>query len=519
MSGHVFIYIHTQLLSQFTKNMSSLIYLLLALPLLLLLLLQKHRKMAKANLPPGPPGLPLIGNLLQVQTSALHRYLWQLSQTYGPLMSLKLGSAQVVVVSTAKMAEQVMKTHDLIFCNRPKPALGPQKLSYNYRDITFATYGDYWKEIRNLCMLHLFSANRVQSFRPIREYEVSKLIDNISKSSSGSIPFNLSEAMISLTITIICQVAFGKRYKDGAEISRVQSLLTESQTVLTNFLFSDFFPLLGFIDRFTGSIGRLHKSFRDLDGFYQGLIDENLDPNRGKPEQEDILGVMLRIQEDQSSKVQLTIENIKAILMNIFIAGTDTSAATVVWSMTYLMKNPTIMRKVQEEIRGVIGEKKGFVDEEGIQHLPYMKAVVKEVMRLQPAAPLLVPRQSSEECNIGGYEIPAKTIVHVNAWAIGRDVEAWGENPEVFKPERFIGSSIDLKGADFELIPFGAGRRKCPASNMGLVTVELSLANLLYAFDWEMPQGMKREDLDMDVLPGITMHKKNALCLVATKCY
>ncbi|CAN0872261.1 Cytochrome P450 83B1 [Linum grandiflorum] len=156
--------------------------------------------------------------------------------------------------------------------------------------------------------------------------------------------------------------------------------------------------------------------------------------------------------------------------MNIFVGGTDTSAATIVWAMTY--------------------------------------AVVKETMRLQPSVPIMVPRESTESCNLGGYDIPAKTVVYINAWAIGRDTEAWGHNAEEFKPERFIGKSIDVRGLDFELIPFGAGRR-------GLSTVELSLANLLYAFDWEMPVGMKSEDLDMEVLPGITMHKKKDLCLVA----
>ncbi|CAI0399178.1 unnamed protein product [Linum tenue] len=201
---------------------------------------------------------------------------------------------------------------------------------------------------------------------------------------------------------------------------------------------------------------------------------------------------------------------------DIFIAGTETSAATVIWAMTYLMKNPKKLRKAQKEVRQAI-EKKRFVKEEDIEQLPYLKAVVKETMRLQPAAPLLLPRESSQDCDFDGHKIPAKTTVYVDAWAIGRDPEVWGENPEEFKPERFRKKSIDLKGVDFGMIPFGAGRRMCPGINMGLVIVELSLANLLYAFNWEMPLGTKSEDLDMEALPGITMHKKNALCLMARK--
>ncbi|CAI0382842.1 unnamed protein product [Linum tenue] len=334
--------------------------------------------------------------------------------------------------------------------------------------------------MRKICVVHLFNSNRSQSFGPIREYEVSKMIEKVSGSSLEAKPVNLSEAMMSLTSTIICRVAFGKRYgEEGVERSRFQSLLNETQAMFTSFCFSDLFPVLG-----------------------------------AKPEQEDILDILLQLWKDRSFKVQLTFDNIKALLMNIFIGGTDTGAATVVWAMTYLMKYPIAMRKVQEELRQKVKDK-GFVKEEDIQQLPYFKAVIKEAMRLQPAVPLLVPRESIQKCSLGGYEIPAKTIIHVNAWAIARDPESWGENPDEFKPERFVGKSVDVKGSNFELIPFGAGRRICPGIHIGLATVEIALANLLYAFDWEMPAEMKSEDLDMDVLPGLTMHKKNALCLVA----
>jgi len=181
------------------------------------------------------------------------------------------------------------------------------------------------------------------------------------------------------------------------------------------------------------------------------------------------------------------------------------------WAMTFLMKNPKAMRKAQEEVRNLFGNK-GFVDEDDVQQLPYLKAVVKETMRLQPTAPLLIPRETTKECCVGGYEIPAKTLVYVSAWAVGRDPEAW-ENPYEFNPDRFLGSSIDLKGNDFELIPFGAGRRICPGIFIALATVELSLANLLHKFDWEMPSGV--EDIDMDdVLPGLVPHMRDALCLV-----
>ncbi|KAF2284285.1 hypothetical protein GH714_020234 [Hevea brasiliensis] len=316
-------------------------------------------------------------------------------------MSLRIGFVPILVASSAKIAKEIMKTHDLLFCGRPS-MLSQQKLSYNGLDLAFAPYGSYWKEMRKICVIHLFNSNRVRSFRPIRESEVSHMLGKISNSVVASKPVDLTEAVMSLTRIIICK--------------------------------------------------------------------------------------------------------------NIFTGGTDNNAAAVIWAMTFLMKNPIKMKKAQEEVRRIAG-KKGFINEDEIQKLSYLKAVVKETMRLQPTIPI-IPRETSQHCNLDGFQIPPKTVVHVNVWAIGRDPEVW-ENPEEFCPERFINKSIDLKGQNFELIPFGAGRRVCPGMVMGLTTVELALANLLYIFDWELPIGMSNEDLDMEVQPGLTMHKKNALRLMA----
>ncbi|KEH29143.1 putative costunolide synthase [Medicago truncatula] len=196
----------------------------------------------------------------------------------------------------------------------------------------------------------------------------------------------------------------------------------------------------------------------------------------------------------------------------MLVAATDTTSATSVWAMTALIKNPRVMRKVQEEIRN-LGGKKDFLDEDDIQNSLYLKAVIKETLRLYLPAPLLVPRESRETCIINGYNIPAQTILYVNVWAIQRDPNTW-KNPEEFYPERFIESSINFIGHDFELIPFGAGRRICPGMSMAVASLELILANLLYSFDWKLPQGLEKEDIDTEMLPGITQHKKNPLYLV-----
>ncbi|KAK2971479.1 hypothetical protein RJ640_020885 [Escallonia rubra] len=492
--------------------MGVVVLLLLGLPVFLILLLPKLRKNGGKVHPPGPPGLPFIGNLHQLDTSALHLNLWQLSKKYGPLMSMRLGSVPTLVVSSAKMAKEVMKTHDLAFSNRPA-LLGQQKLSYNGLDIAFSPCNDYWRDMRKLCTLHLFSSKRLQSFRPIREDEVAQMVKKISVLSTSSKLANLNEIATALTLNSTCRVAFSKRYDDeGYESHRFHSLLREIQGLWATFFVSDYFPMVGWLDKFTGSCARLERQFKNMDLFYQDLIDEHLDPKRSNSTGEDFVDILLRLRKDGLSSFNLTLDHIKALLMDVLVGGTDALSATVVWTMTELIKNPVVMKKVQEEVRALVGEK-GRVDEDDLQELLYLKAVIKEAMRLHPPAPLLIPRETMDRCVIEGYEIQPKTLVYVNVWAIGRDPESW-ETPEEFSPERFLDSTIDYKGQDFEFLPFGGGRRGCPGISMGAATVELALANLLYSLDWELPSGMKKEDVDSDTTQGLAMHKKNALCLV-----
>ena len=184
--------------------------------------------------------------------------------------------------------------------------------------------------------------------------------------------------------------------------------------------------------------------------------------------------------------------------------------------MAEMIKNPRVMKKAQQEVREIFA-KNGSIDETALDEMKYLKAVVKETLRLHPSAPLLLPRESSERCEIDGYDIPKKTQVMVNAWAIGRDPRFWTD-PESFVPERFLdndrSASVDYKGTNFEYIPFGAGRRLCPGMSFGVINVEFPLAILLYHFDWKLPDGMRPRDLDMSELFGSTVRRKLDLELI-----
>ncbi|KAK2636612.1 hypothetical protein Ddye_031404 [Dipteronia dyeriana] len=493
--------------------------LLLLIPLLLLL--KKIIKFKGNNHPPSPPQLPIIGNLHQLGALP-HQSFTKFSKKYGPVMLFKFGRIPFVIINSAEAAKEVLKVHDIDSCSRAQ-LTGTRKLSYNFLDVAFAPYGDYWKQMRKICVLELFSLKRAQSFRFIREEEVGSLINSISQSalSSSATPVNLSEKIYALTGSIVFRMAFGQIFRgSGLDNHKFEKLIRATESSIGGFTTEECIPYVGWIvDRLNGYHAKLEKTFHDLDNFFERAIDDHRKPERAiDQDQEDIIDVMLKLEKDQtkSGEAQITKDNIKAVLMNIFLGGVDTSSITVIWAMSELARNPRLMKKAQDEVRNCIG-KKGRVTEDDLDldRLPYLKMIIKETLRLHPPAPLLVARETISHFKVDGYDINPKTLIQVNVWAIGRDPKYW-KNPEEFYPERFMDSSIDYKGQNFEFLPFGSGRRVCPGIYLGTRTSELALANLLYCFNWKLPDGMKEEDINMEEGVGVSLNlsKKTALNLV-----
>ncbi len=194
--------------------------------------------------------------------------------------------------------------------------------------------------------------------------------------------------------------------------------------------------------------------------------------------------------------------------------GSDTSAITTEWALAELLKHPKFMKKIQDELDDVVGHDR-VVNESDIPQLKYLQVVVKETFRLHPPVPLMLPHESIKACDIKGYHIPPKTRILVNVWAIHRDSSIY-ENPFDFNPERFVGTTIDLKGNDFQLLPFGSGRRMCPGLSLGLTLMQMQLARLLHCFTWKLPNGENIQDIDMGEVFGLTTPKAIPLDVIAT---
>ncbi|KAK7299983.1 hypothetical protein RJT34_10814 [Clitoria ternatea] len=478
------------------------------LTFLFLFILTKLAKKICSNtttkLPPGPKTLPLIGNTHQILGSMPHHCFRNLANKYGPLMHLKLGDVSNIIVTSPEIAKQIMKTHDLNFSNRSNLVLS-NIISYNGTDIAFAPYGHYWRLLRKICTVELLTVKRVQSFRSIREEEVLELVKTIG-ASEGSI-VNLSGRIFLVTYGIVARAAFGKR-------SRYQKIfiaaVEEQLKLLGGFSVADLYPNSKVVQMMSRTKAKLKKVHAQIDGILQDILDEHRNRKR-KGEVEDLVDVLLKFQQDKDSEYPLTEDNIKAVILDIFAGGGETSSSIVEWAMSEMIKNPKLMEEAQDEIRSVF-DRQGYVDETKLHQLTFLKSIVKETLRLHPSVPFLLPRQNREKCQINGYELPENTRIVINAWAIARDPNYWAE-PETFKPERYLNSSIDFRGTDFEFIPFGAGRRMCPGIVFAMPNMELPLAQLLYHFDWKLPNGMKNEELDMSESFRFTLRRKNELCL------
>lgn len=192
----------------------------------------------------------------------------------------------------------------------------------------------------------------------------------------------------------------------------------------------------------------------------------------------------------------------------MLIGGIDTTATTVDWILSELVKNPIVMKKLQKEIEEIVGLDQ-MVEKSHLSSLKYLDCVVKESLRLHPVAPLLA-HAAQEDCEVSGFDIPSKTHVFVNVWAIGRDPDVWPD-PDTFCPDRFLHNNVDLRGRDFQLLPFGSGRRSCPGLQLGLLIVQFVVAQLVHCFDWELPDGMLPGELDMSENYGMVVTRTKHL--------
>ncbi|PAN36809.1 hypothetical protein PAHAL_7G003400 [Panicum hallii] len=488
----------------------------------------------QARLPPGPTSLPVIGHL-HLLRPPVHRTFQELASRVGPLMHIRLGSTHCVVASTAEVAGELIRSHEGSISERPLTAVARQ-FAYDSAGFAFAPYNAHWRFMKRLCMSELLGPRTVEQLRPIRRAGAVSLLRAALAASARGEAVDLTRELIRLANTSVIRMVAST--VPGSVTDEAQELVKAVAELVGAFNVDDYIALCRGWD-----IQGLRRRAADVHRRFDALLEEILRHKEESREarrlltvdhrktkeaaattHKDLLDILMDKAEDKTAEVKLTRDNIKAFIIDVVTAGSDTSAAMVEWMLAELMNHREALRKVVAEIDAVVGGDR-IAGEADLPQLPYLMAAYKETLRLHPAAPI-AHRQSSEEMVVRGFTVPPQTAVFINIWAIGRDPALW-EEPLAFRPERFMpggaAESLEPRGQQFQFMPFGSGRRGCPGMGLALQSVPAVLAALVQCFDWATGAGgddgaaVKQQQLiDMDESDGLVCARKKPLLLRPT---
>ncbi|KAH9300004.1 hypothetical protein KI387_011587, partial [Taxus chinensis] len=362
--------------------------------------------------PPHPPSWPIIGHLhLLQQKRPIHRILSSLSESYGPIMHLQLGFRPLLVISSSDLAKQCFTTNDKAFASRPRLS-GGKHMGYDYKNFAQAPYGSYWRNLRKMCTLHIFSATRIESFKQVRVEEISALIRSLFDSCQREVtPANIKSRLSDLTFNIMLRMVANKKLsgavysEDFQEARHFKDIIEEAFLLVGAFDVGDYLPFLNWLD-LQGLKSAMKKLQKKRDAFLQKLLKDHREKRGFQPK--DLIDVLISATDNQEIQSDSNDDVVKATALSMISAGTDTSSVTIEWALAALLQNPEFLRKAQQELDAHIGRER-VIEEADLQELKYLQAIVKETLRLYPAGPLLVPHKSTEDCSVGGYHVPAGT--------------------------------------------------------------------------------------------------------------
>nr|GLL44232.1 cytochrome P450 CYP82D47-like [Ipomoea trifida] len=475
---------------------------------------KNHKRLA----PEVPGAWPIIGHLhlLAGRKTPTHLILASMADKYGPIFRMRLGSQPVVVVSDSIVAKECFKAKDKELASRPK-FMASKIMGYNYSMVAIAPYGEYWREIRKIVLLELLSNRRIEMLRKVRESHVRKAIkrtfDHWSHNkdpNSGAVVVEMGQWFSRLIMNLSIAMLFGE--EEVAEESQLLKSIRSFLELFGEMPVSDFIPWLRWMD-----LGGYEKAMRKTAQEMDSAADRWLKEHRRKrnlksKEEEDFMDAMLSLFDASSNQTHpLGLDNdviIKSTCLTLLVAATDTTSITLIWALSLVLNNYDVLRMIQGELDTKIGKHSG-IEESDTNKLIYLQAIVKETLRLHPPGPLSIPHEAIEDCTINGYHIQKGSRVIPNLAKIHRDPKVWVD-PNEFRPERFLTThkDIDVWGNNFEIIPFGSGRRMCPGITLGLHIVHLTLASLIQSFDMKRPS---IEPIDMTESPGLTSPKASPL--------
>ncbi|KAL7594968.1 cytochrome P450 76C1 [Lactuca sativa] len=468
--------------------------------------------------PPGPYGLPVVG-YLPFLGSNLHERFTEMAHRYGPIFSLRLGRKLHVVVNSIDLVKVVTRDLDQTMANR-SPPLTALTISYGGNGVVWSNSNTHWRNMRKILATQLLSNTNLKDCQGFRTYEVRRLVKEVYSKLGTKI--NINEIAFKTEVDVVTSILWGcSKSGEGNDSSSIGGGFREVEFKIVKLLgapnISDFLPVVSRFD-LQGRQREMQRQLEYVDRIFQSIIQGRIETNSRKNEGEaeedrrkDFVQILLELMEQKDGSISLDIIKIKALLMDIVLAATDTTSTMVEWVISEILNNPGVMRKVQDELTDVIGM--NVVQESHLPKLTYLDAVIKETFRVHTPVPLLVHRYPDESCTVGGYTIPKGTIVYMNVWAIHRDPKIW-TNPLEFMPERFLIDKWDYNGNNFKFLPFGSGRRICPGIPLGEKMLMYILASLLHSFDWRLPED---EEFELSDEFGIVTKKRKPLIAIPSQ--
>ncbi|KAI3715597.1 hypothetical protein L6452_22583 [Arctium lappa] len=482
------------------------------------------------KLAPQPSGaLPLIGHLHFLRGQApVTKILGKIADDYGPVYIFRLGSRQALVVSSWQMVKDCFTTNDRNFASRPNTAIS-RHMVYDNAGFALSPYEPYWREIRKLVTSELFTSQRLEKHKNVRNSEIKSFVNNLFlltlNNGDRTSTIDMRKWFERVTFNITIRNLAGKRFSYGCknegddEDSHVHEAIKRGLYLSGVFVASDFFPNLEWMD-IGGHLKAMKEVAKEVDIVIEKWLREHvakkkIKENDGvKEDEKDFMDVMLStLSKDGETCGHRRETIIKATIMILILAGSESTALTLTWALSLLLNNPRVLQAAQEELDIHVGREKQ-VEESDIKNLRYLQAIVKETLRMYPPGPLAGPHEAIEDCNIGGYHVPKGTRLIVNVWKLHRDPQVWS-NPHEFRPERFLERHVDVNyhGQNYEYISFSSGRRICPAITFAFQVVHLILARLLQGFDLSTPMG---KPVDMSEGLGVALPKVKPLEVIVT---
>jgi cytochrome P450 len=491
----------------------------------------------KTSLPPGPPSWPIVGSLFYL-SKCPHVAFTNLAKKYGPIMYLRLGFVDHIILSNSEMAMELFKVHDVEFASRPKIIIG-KYLGLDWSTMFFSNYGDHWCLLRKIAATQLLTIARINSFEPRRQEELGCMVEKIIEHSQGGKPVDMRNIFRELMNNNICQMLFGTRCEitkklTGIEFDEFFNSVSMLIDLLAGFNLGDFIPFLKPFD-LQGLEKKMKCATDKMEHYVESILKEYKKGNKmvTNSNVKDFIEVLLNFDEkldDATIKSIMVVCPYQTILFlfsakcmqitstyfinivwcnfslanevlvglelqDMLAAGGVATAMALEWALAEVIHNPEIMNRAQEELDRVVGTNRR-VQESDLPNLPYLHAIVKETLRLHPSGALTFGHVNVKDAQLLHYKIPANTNVLVNIWAINRDPKAW-KKPLEFIPDRFFNTNISVSGSNYNVLTFGSGRRRCPGMDLSQHMMYCGLATLIQAFDWSPQLGVKPKDMNM----------------------